>query len=798
MLAISAPLRRRVFSGRLTGAACLLALAVTVPTVASAQGGLYSTVAGSGLRPNGSCCDAGFAGDGGPATAAKLSEAYGVAVDSAGNIYIADTANHRVRKVTKATGLIDTIAGNGTPGFSGDNGQATSARLNFPLSVAVDAAGNVYISDQSNDRIRKVTPAGIITTFAGSGPGNFDGDAPKAATSAKLSHPFGLSFDAAGNLFIADVGNHRIRKVSPGGIISTVAGSGGPSGGTGGGNGGFAGDGGPATSALLQNPTFAVVDGAGNVYIADELNERVRKVTPGGIISTIAGTGTAGYNGDNRSAVGAQLDRPSGVAVDLAGNVYIADYMNFVIRKITVSTGQISKFAGIVNESGYSEDGVPAASAHLTDPVGLTIDAEGNVFIMDQAAFRVRKVSAAAATSAPSVTTHPANQQVVSGSTASFSVAATGSPTPTVQWQFSSNGGASWTTIAGATGSTYAFTAVAGNNGQRFRAIFTNSAGSATTSAATLTIRERGSVPSDIDGDGLGDLVVWRPGSGMWFSLTSSSGYNSFSTHQWGNQGLGDIPLMGDMDGDGIGDLIVWRASTGTWFWLTSSTGYAGQGSSQWGNQSAGDRPMVADMDGDGRGDLVVWRASTGTWYWLTSSSGYNPAASGAKQWGSVSSGDVPKLGDVDGDGLADLIIWRAPTGTWFWLTSSTGYNYATAGAKQWGNQGNGDVPMVGDLDGDGLSDLIVWRAPSGTWFWLTSSTGYNYASSGVKQWGNQAAGDMPFLTDFDGDGVADLTVWRVPTGTWFWLTSSSGYNSAAPGTRQWGSQGQGDVPMVR
>jgi hypothetical protein len=328
--------------------------------------------------------------------------------------------------------------------------------------------------------------------------------------------------------------------------------------------------------------------------------------------------------------------------------------------------------------------------------------------------------------------------------------------------------------------------------------------GTLTIAGLTFTITQAGRlptiVPSDIDGDGLGDLVVWRPGSGTWFSLTSTSGYNYASSRaqQWGNQSAGDVPLLGDIDGDGISDLVVWRTSTGTWYWLTSSSNYnpAAAVAKQWGNASLGDQPMLADMDGDRKMDLVVWRASSGTWYWLTSSSGYNYATSGTKQWGSQGSGDVPKLADIDGDGKADLIVWRAPSGTWFWLTSASGYDYAQSGVKQWGSQGAGDVPLVGDLDGDGKTELVVWRAPSGTWYWLTSASGYNYAAQAQKQWGSQGAGDMPFLPDLDGDGKVDLTVWRPSTGTWFWLTSVSGYNYPNSLSKQWGSQSEGDIPV--
>jgi phosphatidylserine/phosphatidylglycerophosphate/cardiolipin synthase-like enzyme len=250
----------------------------------------------------------------------------------------------------------------------------------------------------------------------------------------------------------------------------------------------------------------------------------------------------------------------------------------------------------------------------------------------------------------------------------------------------------------------------------------------------------------------------------------------------------------GDVDADGRADLTVWRPSTGTFFWLTSLSGYSPglSGVKQWGNQAAGDRPFLGDIDGDGAADLIVWRASTGTWFWLTSSSDYSYATSRNVQWGNQSAGDVPMLGDIDGDGRCDLMVWRASTGTWFWLTSSSGYTQS--GSKQWGSAATGDVPLVADLDGDGKSDLVVWRPGSGTWFWLTSSSGYSTSAAGIRQWGNQADKDIPMLSDLDGDGRADLVVWRHGIGTWIWLTSSSGYKTS--GSKQWGNGAMGDVPM--
>ena len=178
---------------------------------------------------------------------------------------------------------------------------------------------------------------------------------------------------------------------------------------------------------------------------------------------------------------------------------------------------------------------------------------------------------------------------------------------------------------------------------------------------------------------------------------------------------------------------------------------------------------MLADMDGDGKSDLVIWRASTGTWYWLTSSSGYSYASAMGIQWGNQALGDVPLVADFDGDGFGDLAIWRASTGTWYWLTSSSGYSYASAMGIQWGNQALGDVPKLADIDGDKLADLIVWRASTGTWFALTSTSGYSAASPFARQLG--ATGDTPLIGDLDGDGRAELVVWKPSTGVWSWLT---------------------------
>jgi uncharacterized protein (TIGR03437 family) len=384
------------------------ALFLLFPAFLTAQTGILSTVAGNGTP--------GDSGDGGPAASAslrflptrqvpdepdisELDRYMQIWVDAAGNLWISDYSNHRVRRVTPA-GVIATVAGTGTRGFSGDSGPARSASLWGPAAVVVDPRdGAAYLADQQNNRLRRIAPDGVITTVAGNGqhllyragevataspmdwpsglaidPGGtiyfsevhsnrtaritgnrivtvagdgfegMTGDGGPAA-SARLRFPAGLAFDVRGNLYIADQRNHRIRRVAPDGTMSTVAGTG-----NGRNTGGYGGDGGPATSAQLNNPVAVAVDSAGNLYIADMLNHRIRRVAPNGTITTVAGNGRAGFSGDGGPAVSGQLNFPAGVAVDPAGNLYIADWQNYRVRKVTF--GPV--VTGITNAASYA------------------------------------------------------------------------------------------------------------------------------------------------------------------------------------------------------------------------------------------------------------------------------------------------------------------------------------------------------------------------------------------------------------------------------------------------------------
>ncbi len=447
-----------------------------------AADGTLHLVAGTG--------GSGYSGDGAAASQALLNSPNGMAIDASGNLYVADAGNEVIRRVTKA-GTISTVAGNRQFSFSGDGGPATSAALNFPGSVALDATGNLAIGDDNNDRIRKVGVAQVpkITTFAGNGIRSYGGDGGPANLAPLNLIYSGVAFDTAGNLYISDFNNGRLRKVTPqgiinsvdtggvyptavavdrfsnlyvsdsstvqkitpGGIRTTIAGNGTP---------GYCGDGGAATSACLNQPSGLAVDAEGSVYIADQFNNRVRKVDPAGIITTVAGRGNEGFTGDGGPATAATVTLPIGIAVDASGNLYIADYNFGHVREVSTD-GVITTIAGRGGNAQFSGDGGPAINASVGNPRGIAVDSAGNIYIADSSQNRIREILATAPffaelTSSETVLlSAPGGGKAATGSLQVLtSVNSTGSAVPGMSYTSAVTAGASWLSVTPPSGNT--------------------------------------------------------------------------------------------------------------------------------------------------------------------------------------------------------------------------------------------------------------------------------------------------------------------------------------------------------
>jgi sugar lactone lactonase YvrE len=351
------------------------------PLAGQASGALATFIPGEITTVAGTTTSFLYSGDGAAATNASLFLPSGVALDGAGNIYIADTYNNRIREVDAQTGIITTIAGNGSITYGGDGNSALAVGLDNPSSVAIDSAGNIYVTDTYNNAIRVINAeTGIITTVAGNGTAAYSGDNGQAR-SASLNTPHGITLDASNNLYIADSGNNVVRRVSSiTGIISTIAGTG---------VGAYSGDGEQATAAALNTPWGVAISDTGNLYIADQQNNAVRMVDTAGVITTIAGGLNPGTAGDGGPAAASRLSSPSGVLIDAAGNVYISDTTNNRIQKINPATSIVTTIAG----SGSYPDNNPANTASLYGPYGIALDGQGSLYIADAAHNRIRKVA---------------------------------------------------------------------------------------------------------------------------------------------------------------------------------------------------------------------------------------------------------------------------------------------------------------------------------------------------------------------------------------------------------------------
>ena len=631
----------------------LMLVLLAWPAGASAQSTkVITTVAGGGTNSP---------GDDGPATAAQLGGPAGVAMDGAGNLYIADASDNRIRKVTAATGVITTVAGTGASGFNGDGQLATAASLSHPTGVALDGAGNLYIADTYNNRIRFVAAGtGQISTIAGSGTYGYNGD-DISATAANLATPTRIALDPAGNLYIADQYNQRVRRVDAGtGMITTVAGTGAA---------GFNGDGIAATAAQLYLPMGVFVDQAGNLFIADYLNHRIRKVS-GGIITTVTGTGIAGFSGDGGPAALAQVNGPTDVAMDASGTLYVADYDNNRVRK--VAGGIITTVTG-TGIDGFSGDGGPAALAQLNGPVDVTTDPSGTLYIADYLNNRLRRVA--------------------TPRRADF----TGDLKSDVLWRHASLGEVWLWPMDGAANVSQTLVRTVADTNWEIRGL------------------------GDQTGDGLADIVWRHKTAGMVYLWPMAGTTPLAETYVATVDPAYDIVGTGDLDGDGKSD-ILWRHSTvgDVWIWLMDgpavlaevyvdrvAPGYVVKG--------------LGDLDGDTKAD-IVWHGSAGdVWVWLMDGT----TRLSQNYVGSVPDANyqIQEVADFDGNGTADLLWWNTVQGdVWLWpMSGATVLSESYVGVVP---DTNYRIMAAGDYDGDTKAD-ILWRniVQGDVWVWLMDGT---------------------------------------------------------------------------
>jgi hypothetical protein len=738
----------------------------------TAATGNITTIAGNG--------DFGFSGDGGPATDAVFADAESIAVDADNNIYFADTRNYRVRKITASSGYISTIAGSVFPGYSGDGGPATSASFRYPVSVGIDPQRNVYVADSSSSVIRKLTVAtGLISTIVGSGAANFAGD-NGLAVFATLNRPQGSAIDAEGNLYIADTDNDRIRKVTAStGLITTIAlgniGFAKDSSATkivinrppivavgialdssgnvyfaradrvlkanvatglvttvaGTGVTGFEGDGGLATNAKLGNPLAIAIDSLDNIYIADDFNSRIRKVTAAtGIITTVAGNGVPGFSFDDRPAVSSSLGRTFGIAVDSVGNIYVGDNDTHRIRKITAATGILTTIAG-TRIQGFSGDGGPATNANLDRPVGVAVDKLGNVFFSDSNA-RIRKITASTGAIAT----------IVGTGVQGFS----GDGGPATSAQIVANNGVSLDKL----GNLYIV------DGNRIRKI----AGSVVDTVLRLR--------NDLSADGKSDLIFRNSATGQ-ISAWLMNGTASTATAGLVPPGNWTVTHTADFNGDGKADILYRNDDGSVTLWLMNGLSVAGS-VGLLGPNPDWSVSHVADFNGDGKAD-ILWRNTNGAvTLWLMD--GIN-VTSRLGLLGADPNWSVSHVADFNGDGKADL-LWRNTNGAvTMWLmdgVSVSSREDLTLADPNW------RVSHVADFDGDGKADLL-WRNTNGavrTWR-MDGTTVVNLATL----LGPDANWSVTHTGDFNGDGKADI-LWRNTNGAvTLWLMNETFVSSA-------------------
>ncbi len=719
---------------------------------------IITTYAGSGTS---GCCF-----DGSPATQARLNAPRDAAVDAQGNVYIADTSNNRIRKVSATTGTISTFAGTGTSGFSGDGGAATAAKLSSPAGVAVDTAGNVYIADSSNNRIRKVNASnGIITTVAGNGSTGYSGDGGQA-TAASLFYPRGLAFDGNGNLLIADASHHAVRRVSAAtGVITAVAGTG---------SSGYYGDGGPATAARLYYPYGVAVDPQGNILIADHSNLRVRRVDAGtGYITTVAGTGNYYSNGDGGPATAAAIYYPNDVVVDQAGNVYISDSSGHSVRKVDALTGIISSAVG-TGEYEYSGDGGPAAYASLREPGGLAYDPiRKDLFIVDFSTPVVRKVAGIGEEPGPPPApsyVYPENSAVDVPMVVTFR----------------------WNAAPGAT----SYDLYVGLDSIAQLSLYTPNITGTSYESGVLTQRHTvywKVVAKNAVGSSAATSPVWS------FTVLSCNSYAiGWSWVRFAAAGGSDSASVGAESG------CAWVTQSGaSWVTVTSGPFGIGNGSvsisvaentgrtkrETWLKVAGATLPVIQAGARPQPGQVGV--SANGLWCLDDGSRTWDRTSDPNFQYGPINSGWTPLIGDWDGDGVSTPGLYVPSSGIWL-LKNTAGPGNADI-VFQYGPGGLGWVPLVGDWDGDGVDTPGLYAPDSGVWF-LKNSLGPGNADE-MFGYGPAGLGWLPVIGDWDGNGTDTPGLYAPDTSFWF-LKNSLG-PGAADAMFGYGPGGAGWLPVA-
>jgi hypothetical protein len=833
--------------------------------------GFISTVAGTpGV--------AGFFGDDGPASVAQLSSPYDVAIDAQRNLFIADAANHRIRKVSPA-GIISTVAGNGNQGSSGDGGPATAARLFFPWGIALDASGNLYLSDWSY-RVRRVTPGGVIDAYAGSGTSGSSGDGGPAI-SAPLTQPTALAWSASG-LLIADY--YRVRRVSPAGAITTVAGNGSygmvgdgylataaelatangvtvdPAGNlhistfgglrkvspagiintTGFYGQAYSGDNGQAASAQLFIPMAVAVGPSGEVHIADSYNHRIRRVSSGGTITTVAGTGVlatnflpggpalsiplsapnsiafdaagnlfiseacrvrkldvagfvstyagggdCGYSGDGGLAVNAHLQGPSALALDGSGNLYIAESTACVVRKVAAATGIISTVAGN-GTCGFSGDGGLATNASLNSPWGVAVDASGDLYIADQGNSRIRKVLSGV------ISTIAGNGDWYESGDGGQATQA-GVPVTRIALDPTGNifvaGRNRVRRISAATG---VITSIAGNGIRGYSGDGGPALAAQLNDPSAVAVGSNGRLyVSDSSANAVRMLAPILPSrigaftAGRWrLDATGNGTLDATGDRDFPLGWAGATPVTGDWNGDGKTKAGVY--SNGYWFLDQDGDGvYDNLVAWGW----AGATPIVGDWNGDGKTKIGVY--SNGFWF-LDYNGDYQwDGGVVDKQVGWGWAGVTPIVGDWNGNGKTKIGVYA----NGFWFLDYNG-DYQWDGGlvdKQVGWGWAGVTPIVGDWNGNGKTKIGVY---SGGYWYLDYDGNYLWQYPGADRvWSVGWAGTIPVMGDWNGDGKTKAGAFI--NGYWYLDYDGNGTFDGAVRDRIYAFGAAGDAPVV-